>query len=64
MGQLWALSPWTRRGLQEMVQTRSMTRIAEERWKQEGSLHGHLRAFSPWTMMLDDDDEDDDIDAR
>src|SRR6218665_140552 len=30
MGQLRAFSPWTRKGHQGMVQTRSVTRIAEE----------------------------------
>jgi len=54
MEQLWALSPWTSIGHQGMMQTRSMTRIAEE-WgllKQGGSLHGHLWALGPRTMMM------------
>lgn len=54
MGQLRALSPWMSRGHQRMMQTRSMTNIAEERgWrKQGGSLHGHLRAVGSRTMMM------------
>jgi len=39
----------TSKGHQGMVQTRSMTRTAEETSR---SLHGHLRAFGPRTMMM------------
>src|SRR6218665_787236 len=52
MEQLLAFSPWTSNGHQGMVQTRSMTRIAEETRRKFTWAPTCIWAFGRWTMMM------------
>ena len=51
MGQLRAFSPWTSKGHQGMVQTRSMTRIAEETSPEEVCMGTYWEIYTPQAIF-------------